>query len=350
MSPGWVPAGDEIIEAVLSGDYKEPRGTVLYREDRLALFYPGALNGIFGESECGKTWLALLAAKQELERGHHVVYMNYEDSASKTLVRLLALGVDPAALRTGKFSHFTDPPPILVEDSANESYLLNLISERGKPSLVVVDGVTPAMSMLDLNPDKGIEVDRFYSAAPTWWARRGAAVVLIDHVTKSKDYRGRWAIGSERKVSGLDGAAYTVDVRKQFAKGRSGYAMVRISKDRNGSVREHEAEDKLIAVFKLSSEAGDGKVTAELCVPEPAEDKLASCMAQIDRLLSTSKEPLGIRAIRDGVRGSNVMKTRALDKLVEQGYVEAISGSRKGQTVYRRVRPYEVNPVLKAVA
>jgi hypothetical protein len=40
---------------------------------------------------------------------------------------------------------------------------------------------------------------------PRWAARLGAAVLVLDHVVKNVETRGRWATGSQHKLAGLDG-------------------------------------------------------------------------------------------------------------------------------------------------
>ena len=70
-------------------------------------------------------------------------------------------------------------------------------------------------------------------------ARTGAAVVLIDHVTKDTSTRSRWAIGGQAKMAGLTGAAYTVEVVRPLGRGMRGEVVLRIAKDRPGAVRPH---------------------------------------------------------------------------------------------------------------
>ena len=67
----------------------------------------------------------------------------------------------------------------------------------------------------------------------------GAAVVLIDHVTKDIWTRSRWAIGGQAKMAGLTGAAYTVEVTGPLGRGMRGEVVLRIAKDRPGAVRPH---------------------------------------------------------------------------------------------------------------
>jgi hypothetical protein len=64
---------------VLEGRYTPPAPTVGARSDGVGLFYPGRLHTIASESEGGKTWFALYAARCELDAGNAVVYLDFED-------------------------------------------------------------------------------------------------------------------------------------------------------------------------------------------------------------------------------------------------------------------------------
>ena len=88
--------------------------------------------------------------------------------------------------------------------------------------------------------------------------------MLIDHVTKNSDSRGRFAIGAQAKLAGLDGAAYTIEVRKPLGRGMEGALSVRVAKDRPGAVRPncgaYRASDRTqeAAYVVVDSTAADG--------------------------------------------------------------------------------------------
>jgi hypothetical protein len=66
----------------------------------------------------------------------------------------------------------------------------------------------------------------------------GAAVVLIDHITKNAETRGRFAIGGQAKLATIDGAAYLVEPLEALAPGRTGTLTMRVTKDRPGFIRK----------------------------------------------------------------------------------------------------------------
>lgn len=105
----------------------------------------------------------------------------------------------------------------------------------------MIDGVTDAMNVLGYTRHGGDVNDQatlFIRSVPKRIAAAtGAAVVLVDHVTKSQDGRGRFAIGAQAKMAGLTGAAYTLEVRAPLAPGKDGALVLRVGKDRPGGVR-----------------------------------------------------------------------------------------------------------------
>jgi hypothetical protein len=95
------------------------------------------------------------------------------------------------------------------------------------------------MVLHGLDPLSNKDCAQFGRWLPTAIARHGPAVVSLDHVTKSADGRGRYAIGAVHKLNGLDGAAYLLDNRHPFGIGVKGTSTVKIAKDRPAQIRRH---------------------------------------------------------------------------------------------------------------
>ena len=88
----------------LEGINDEPEPEFLAREDGHRLFYKGKINAILGESESGKSWLALQAVAQALQIQKSVMYLDFEDSAKGILSRLRALGMEDRHLETFRYA------------------------------------------------------------------------------------------------------------------------------------------------------------------------------------------------------------------------------------------------------
>jgi hypothetical protein len=199
LGSGWLEVD---LNPVLAGTDLIDTPSVLHRDDGVALLYPRRINLFAGETEALKTFLALLAAAQEIRKGHHVVYVDYEDSPKTAVDRLKALGVkDNDILRY--FHYFYLPHPVI--DAETEGLLAKSVDQNTLVTLAIFDSVTAAMvaDRLDLNSSSDVTI--FYGAAPRWFADRGAAVLLIDHVTKDRAGRGRYPIGASASSRGLPG-------------------------------------------------------------------------------------------------------------------------------------------------
>lgn len=340
--PPWEPLSERTVDdaelrqrfrpidmaAVLDGHGSVPPPIVLRRDDGAGLFYSGRLNMVMGETEGGKTLVATYAAAQELKDGCHVIYVDFEDVPGAIAERLIGYGVSREAI-IERFSYIESPPGFGL--TAREEYEL-LIVERGAPSLVVIDGVTEAMFAAGgLNPDVGVDVAAFFAGTPKYFARLGAAVAMIDHVTKDREGRGRWAIGSERKISGLDGAAYLVENITPFGRGRSGSSRLIVSKDRNGHVRQQATGGKVMALFEMTSYP-DGGLSASLSVPRDSitDGGAWRPTGVMERLSKAIEKRPGLtkRALRELVKSRGTTTDLALELLIAEGYVTVEKGPR----------------------
>jgi hypothetical protein len=223
------------LEPVLSGQWKPPQPTVGRRADGIGLFYPEKVHTVASESEAGKTHLLLAAAFDELRWGNSVLYIDFEDDEGGVVGRLLALGANPEWIR-GRFCYLR--PTVGVNGVIHAADLSEVISIH-QPTLAVIDGVTEAMTMHGLDPLNNKDIANFGRILPRPLAACGPATVCLDHVTKSTDTRGRYALGGVHKLNGLDGAAFILENREPFGINLTGRSAILISKDRPGQLRRH---------------------------------------------------------------------------------------------------------------
>lgn len=333
----WEPVD---LAPVLAGQRVTPAPSVFQRADGKALLYAGRINLFLGETESCKTWGAAIAAAQELDAGHHVVVLDFEDTPESLVERLTALGTTREAIAR----HLTYIQPAGPLEELDRCVVDEIVAGRGTPSLVVGDSVNEAMSQAGLDPYKPTDVSAFYAGFPrSPFANLGAAVLLTDHVTKDRETRGRWAIGSERKLSGIDGAAYAFDPLTPFGRERTATIKITVSKDRLGHVRQHEGTGRVIAMLELQSWP-DGGVTYTAGLPEETSKPGAGfhpthLMERISKVVDETPG-LSVRALRAAVKGKNDAKDLALELLVAEGYVEARSGPR-GAREHHCIRPYQ---------
>lgn len=229
IADGAPPIRFEDVAAALDADAADDPA-FLVRSDGQRLLYSGAVNALQAEPAAGKTTLAGVAAVQVLEAGGDVAYLDFEDILPRLARRLLAL--DAARDQLVQRFHYLRPGPLTDADAAA---LVEAVA-RLNVDLVVIDGVAEALAAQNLDEESGSDIARWWSMLPRPLAATGAAVLIIDHVTKSKENRGRWARGSGHKLAAIDGAAYALDATVPFSRSRPGRLTLTVAKDRPGAV------------------------------------------------------------------------------------------------------------------
>lgn len=304
----------------LDGGSIDQAPVLLAREDGARLLYNGRLHSIAGESESLKTWLALLACATVINDAHvyHALFVDYEDSADSVARRLLALGCQRDAILS-RF-HYVRPS----EPYGPPAAAVLAAAVPRTPAIVVIDGITEAMAAHGLDPLSNSDVAAFNARLPKPFAAAGCIVVMIDHVTKSREGRGRYAIGAQHKLSAVDGAAYTIELLKPFGHGLHGLAKIVIAKDRPGRVREH-SPGNVAGMLHLDSRP-DGSVLAEIRAagssPEQSDAGFRPTVL-MQRVSEYVEQHPGLsgRSIVAAVKGRNEHKRLALELLIQEGYI-----------------------------
>src|SRR5829696_9738738 len=135
-STSWAPI--DLAAVIRDGCLDEPPW-MLARTDGPCLIYAGKNHVCSGEPEAGKGWAALYAAAERVRAGEHVIYVDFEDTASTVAGRVLALGLDEEAI--AKRFHYIQPSEPLAD--AGWSDLQPALA--AEPTLAVTDGVTEAL-------------------------------------------------------------------------------------------------------------------------------------------------------------------------------------------------------------
>lgn len=308
----------------IDGQADDDSPTMLARQDGVALLYPAKNHSFHGESESGKSWMALLVCEERLGLGEHVLYLDFEDSPASVVERLRALGVPLATLRERFHYQRIDEPLGACGPAALDRLLARL-----SPTVVVLDGITEALVVNGWSFKDNDDIARFITAVPRRINRAGAATVMIDHVGRDKDTRGRFAIGAQHKLSGLDGAAYTFDVLEPFGRGRHGIARITMAKDRPGHVRRHADSNGQIGEFHLAADDKGAVTLAELRAPADADQRSfrpTVLMERVSYFLERAGAPQSGRRVEDNVSGTAKYIRQALAALVEDGYVTVSDG------------------------
>lgn len=292
-----------------------PEPALLVRIDGTALLYPGKINGLVGESESGKTWVALHCVEQLLKQGRRVTVLDFEDAASTWVARLRLLGVTDEQLQNLRYA---DPDESL--GIVGQAALGQMLAEHD-PELVVLDGANAAMTLLGLDLNDNGDATKFNRLILKPLTQLGAAVLTVDHVPKNADARGKGAIGAQAKRAMIDGAQFIVEVTQPFGVGQRGELKLLVDKDRAGYVRGKAGGARFAGKVVI-----DSTTTTSTAVwidspqgNEPGDTpwRPTHLMEQVSKLLEDIPDGLSTRQIRDEVKGRNEAISIAIDALVD---------------------------------
>jgi hypothetical protein len=219
------------------------------------------------------------------------------------------------------------------------------------PSLIVVDGVNAAMNLLGLDLEKNKDATTFSQKVLKPLRIGGAGILTIDHVTKSKDNRGNYAIGAQAKRADIDGAAFAVSVAMPFGRGIDGALDITCTKDRPGFVRAICPDAKTVGVANLKS-LNDGGIAVSISGGTVVVSSAEQRMEQVSHFLEKHGYEMNFNDIKRKLReegngmGSDMVKL-ALDSLVGRG---SISVRNQGQKLlYNHKNLFSVNEVSEWV-
>jgi hypothetical protein len=326
----WAPVD---LAGVLAGDHKPPTPTLLAVRNTMPLIYAGRTNAIFGESGAGKTWVAMAGIAEVIRDGGTAVLIDLEDNAHGATSRLRALGLTDDQL-IGQFLYLW---PQTAWGPVAQAAVAALV-DRHEPELVVLDSTGEAMATSGVKGNDDDDVARWFVACPKFIARRGPAVVIIDHVPKDPNAPTKYMIGSQRKTAAIDGASYRVDAVKAPSKTSDGLLKVIVAKDRNGTRSAGDVAamvtvtPDLIGGVAIDLAANDGPP-----VDPSGKPRYTVYMERVSRALEADPG-LNTRELESRTEGKAKCIREATRTLIDEGYIEQDSTARG--FAYVVVRPY----------
>jgi hypothetical protein len=343
--PSWRPVD---LTDLLNDDHKPLVPTLFERSDGQCLLYPGLVHSFHGESESGKSLIVQAECVRLINSGHKVLYIDFESDVASVFARLIDFGVDRRAVG----DHFGYVQPEMRPDSMEEQRAWEEMLS-GTYALVVIDGVTDALGIFGCSTIDNDDVAGWIRNVPKQIAARtGAAVVLIDHVTKDTTTRNRFAIGGQAKMAGLTGAAYTVEVAHPLGRGLRGEVLLRIGKDRPGQVRSHcggfRRRDRTQEAARIVIDSTGESPTVTIGTPhtrnddEPVSQKAfrpTNLMQRVSIEIEEHPGELTKTKVAEKAGGKKQSTLLAVDILFREGYVTTERG-RSGHPVYTLLKPY----------
>ena len=337
-----IPSAEEEAEAgdgyadltwVITGERREPPAPswlTTSRGDRL--FYSARVNGLFGDPETAKSWIAMCAVTEALHENERCAYLDVDhNGADEIASRLLALGAPPRAI--------ADPDIFRVYEPEDRAGLLTFVLDMHDwtPAITVVDSLGEIIPMLGLSSTDNDDLTHAIRAVLKPLAHRvGSCVITIDHLPKSAEARQTgYAIGGIAKKRAIDGAYYSCDAVTQTAPGKIGKVRLIVEKDRHGHVRQ-AAVGRIAGDFVLDSTGSTS--TWQISIPEAALDgkeKPTGAMEQVSRYLETqpyrkaaSKNAIISPLVEAGPFKKNTLE-RAITALADDGNIHVAAKTRK---------------------
>lgn len=343
------PGGVSIAEAVEQGDWAPidltdalagadpPTPELLAPTSGPALIYPGRVNSLFGESGTGKTWVTLHVLAEAVRDGHNVAIIDLEDNPHGIVSRLAAIGLTGDQIA----SHVDYLAPQTPWSGPARDAVTALIRER-QHRLVIIDSTGEAMAMGGVKGNNDDEVAAWFRSFPRHIADLGPAVIVVDHIPKATDAPSGFAIGSQRKLAAVNGAAYRVDAVRVPSRTENGLLRLTCAKDRHGTHQKgavaamvHIDHNELDQTIAITATAPD-----EMPRNPDGTARPTIYMEKVSRAVENTPK-MSRRDIVRVVGGKDKYVSEALGQLVAEGYVDAEPrAGRGGGFVYSSVEPY----------
>ena len=328
----WKPVN---LAPLFDGTYERPETSLLLRTDGNYLLYQGKVHSLYGESESGKSWIAQIAVAEQLRQFKKVIYIDFESDAGDIVDRLKSLKVTQAEI----LQNFTYIKPEMQSDFRDPHW--KALLEPNCAVLIIIDGVTEALSLWAKESKDNDAITAWMRQFPrAVAAASGAAVVLVDHVTKNAETRGRFAIGGQAKLATIDGAAYLVEPLEVLAPGRTGSLTVRVTKDRPGFVRKiagmYRKSDRTQEVAVITIDSTRELMEYVVGVPLMEDEIVAGQMEKLDREIVTfvDTNPGATKSMATrGIKGQDSAVLARLEVLIRDGVLEN-HGNERGYKLY----------------
>ncbi|MFL5960121.1 MAG: hypothetical protein ACJ75G_07665 [Gaiellaceae bacterium] len=299
----------------------------------LGLFYTGKRHALSGPPEAAKTLVGLTAGLEWQRAGlGRFALVDFEQGAPATRLLLEELGATPSEIADVYYVEPDGPP--------NEDDVAALV-EAGV-TFVILDAAAGAYGSSGLDDNKRADAERFARLwiAPLW--QRGIATVLLDHVVKNSEQRGKFAIGSERKLGQVD-VHLGLEAVTHISRGGHGLIRVTVHKDRPAHLRRpHPCE------IHLASDPETHAISWEMREPTATSTSTASAngwqrtalMEKVSRYIAHQGEPVSRNTIEKAGLGKQATYVRrAIDALIDGGYITEQAGPR-GARLYTNTQPF----------
>jgi hypothetical protein len=295
----------------------------------VGLVYPGKRHVFSGPQETAKTLAAYAIGLEVVRQDGDLILIDFEMGAWDARNRLRELGAETNDLDR---IHYLEP-----SDPATDRTMPDLLTLR--PTLVIVDAAAGAYDLQGLDDNKRQDVERFTRLYVRAFWKAGVATIVLDHVVKNTETRGKYAVGSERKVGGAD-VHLGFEVISPISRGSRGLYKIVTHKDRGGFLKRGT-----LANMELDSDPDTHQITWGFTPAETdnsgAPFRYTLLMEKVSRYLEevypggTSRNQIE----KAGLGKSAEQVRHAIDQLIIEDYAAEETGHR-GSRLTRITTPY----------
>ena len=296
------------VAEIFKGGAVAPEPNILPLAEGSYLFYAGEFNLVFGDTESGKTWLCLAAVAHTIAGGAgRAVCIDLDHNGARSLLnRLELLGASRELLSDQQVFRLAEPET----DAELKKVVADL--EVFNPDVVVVDSLGEVMPLFRANSNSADDFTVVHTEVIKPLKQAGAAVLVVDHLSKSSESRKFGPTGTVAKTRAVGGIAVRVTAEKPFRPGEGGAARLELYKDRHGGVRKQMAGGDTgtgIGTFTLTED--DGRLAfgfqSAHAVPATRQAELDSQrvrgdVARLYELHREGKQFDNIRAVKDALK------------------------------------------------
>lgn len=341
-----LPSTFSDLSWVLTGERQPPlQPEYLQTERGHHLFYAGRINGMFGDPETAKSWIAMTTIVQGLLTGKKAAYLDIDhNGAAEIAERLLVLGAEPTTIG--------NPDRFRIYEPEDQPGLLAFLTEMAhwRPDIAVIDSLGELMPMLGA---KSIDNDELTTAMRAMLKplahKLGACVITIDHLPKSAEARtSGYAIGGIAKKRIIDGAYLSCEAIDPPAPGHTGRIRLTIEKDRHGQVRANatgriageyviDSTDPTFTNTRIEHPATgtDGRIK-----PTSAMKTVTSYLATLPKWTAPSRNSIHT-ALTETTSYKRHTIERAIDELATDQFIIIEQNTPGKPSQVRLIAPYE---------
>jgi hypothetical protein len=222
-----------------------------------------------------------------------------------------------------------------------QAEMMNRLTSEHDFRLVVLDGVTEAMVLHDMDINDNADSAAFQRLLARELTARGIAVVSIDHTSPTSPRREDKPIGAQHKQTGIDGAAYYFDARTPLARSLQGAAVtgvtrIRVTKDRPGGVRGRSESQTTFGELTMTAHP-DGHIDYQIRPMTASGEWEPTIYMERVSIFVENHPGANVKTIRNTKLGKASYVDQALARLIpDYVRVEKIGGEHR----HYSVKPY----------